>query len=835
MLKYLIYITLLFISFNGKSQNIDSLLASLYFENDFTTLDTNGFSFTKEHSPSTSFWAIDSFPENLVFQAQMNYESSFDTNESYQIRIGKGGHIYSFVGAFGESIPPQWRPEAWVKPSYGGGTSYAPWVDEVWQLVCVNSQLNSPPDSSYFIHQSGVYLKTPEQSEPFYSPVVAEYYSEAGNSYSIVNWGQQAHTEDLVNTGYRSGLLYYTKYTSIGKGIIQVENMIYNFGQDEITFLNAPWGLVRNSSLDHFFVSTPSNNYILSPGRFGQVPVVPVSTTGGWMAYSNHPQGNTSALGMVHPITTNTKTNIFRYGDAGDLNNPNNLRDGHVLSMIRRPFPGQLGFGKSLSFRYFFVLGASIDSVKNKILQYNLVSTAFDTAYIPNKFETDSIRYHFHQNDSEIVVSIDTTTDGLILRTSPYSNSYPLFKLVSQTEEQFISTDLYHFSDVAYDGVTQSIKLLGFIDDQSKLVVSSDTICFGDSYLFPDSSLFNDIQKSFSHISMLASQQPTYDSLIFTNLIVLPIVTGTDIQAACNSFEWIDGNTYTQSSDTVTFNIVGGAANGCDSLVTLNLTISQSTSGTDIQAACNSFEWIDGNTYTQSSDTVTFNIVGGAANGCDSLVTLDLTISQSASGTDIQTACNSFEWIDGNTYTQSSDTATFNFVGGAANGCDSLVTLDLTINTVNATVTIDDNIISAIQSGASYQWLDCDNNYQEILGETSQSFTVISNGNYAVEVTGNGCSDTSDCVIITVVGISENVLFNDVSIYPNPNNGIVNIKLGKLSGVSLKVFGINGQIILEKNNINTSTFQFELIGSPGVYFLELSAEGEKQKFRIVKR
>ena len=57
------------------------------------------------------------------------------------------------------------------------------------------------------------------------------------------------------------------------------------------------------------------------------------------------------------------------------------------------------------------------------------------------------------------------------------------------------------------------------------------------------------------------------------------------------------------------------------------------------------------NTYTASNNTATFTIPGGAANGCDSLVTLDLTISNAVNGTDTQTPVDSIHWIDGNTYT----------------------------------------------------------------------------------------------------------------------------------------------------------------------------------------
>ncbi|MEZ4916409.1 MAG: hypothetical protein R2836_05430 [Chitinophagales bacterium] len=115
----------------------------------------------------------------------------------------------------------------------------------------------------------------------------------------------------------------------------------------------------------------------------------------------------------------------------------------------------------------------------------------------------------------------------------------------------------------------------------------------------------------------------------------------TDVQSACNNFTWIDGNTYSSSnSNTVTHTITGGAANGCDSIVTLNLTINNPTNGTDVQSACNSFTWIDGNTYTSNNNTATHTITGGAANGCDSVVTLNLTIMNTVNSIDVQTACN---------------------------------------------------------------------------------------------------------------------------------------------------------------------------------------------------
>jgi hypothetical protein len=170
------------------------------------------------------------------------------------------------------------------------------------------------------------------------------------------------------------------------------------------------------------------------------------------------------------------------------------------------------------------------------------------------------------------------------------------------------------------------------------------------------------------------------DSVVTLHLTINHPTTGIDLQEACESYTWIDGVTYTASTTTPTYTIEGGAANGCDSTVTLHLTINQPTTGIDEQVACESYTWIDGVTYTASTSTPTFTIVGGAANGCDSTVTLHLTINQPTTGIDEQVACETFTWIDGVTYTASTTTPTFTIEGGAANGCDSTVTLHLTIN-----------------------------------------------------------------------------------------------------------------------------------------------------------
>ena len=154
---------------------------------------------------------------------------------------------------------------------------------------------------------------------------------------------------------------------------------------------------------------------------------------------------------------------------------------------------------------------------------------------------------------------------------------------------------------------------------------------------------------------------------------LIPNSTGIDVITACDSLIWIDGITYSASNNTATYTLTNAA--GCDSVVTLDLTIINSTTGTDLITACHSYTWIDGNTYTSNINTATFTLQ--TANGCDSVVILDLTINNSTTGTDLITACDSYTWIDGNTYNSNNNTATFTLQ--TANGCDSVVSLNLTI------------------------------------------------------------------------------------------------------------------------------------------------------------
>lgn len=159
------------------------------------------------------------------------------------------------------------------------------------------------------------------------------------------------------------------------------------------------------------------------------------------------------------------------------------------------------------------------------------------------------------------------------------------------------------------------------------------------------------------------------------------------------------------------------------------------------------------------------------------------------------TACDSFVWIDGNTYTSSISGVTDTLL--SVLGCDSIVTLDLTVVQVNASVTQAGQTLTASPAGATYQWLDCNAN-QLISGAQAQTFTPTQSGSYAAIVSQNGCTDTTACVPVTVTGVPEGQA-PSVALFPNPNDGRFKLQfVGLNEPVEVVVFDAFGKAILRR-------------------------------------
>ncbi len=236
------------------------------------------------------------------------------------------------------------------------------------------------------------------------------------------------------------------------------------------------------------------------------------------------------------------------------------------------------------------------------------------------------------------------------------------------------------------------------------------------------------------------------DSIVTLNLTINHSTTGVDVVSACDSYTWIDGVTYTASNNTATYTLTNAA--GCDSVVTLNLTINNSSTTVDNVTACDSYTWIDGVTYTESTDSVTYTLTNAA--GCDSIVTLNLTINHGTAGTDSVTACDSYTWIDGVTYTESTDSVTYTLTN--AMGCDSVVTLILTINHSVYDTIVDTAMNEYTWNGTTYT----ESGVYEYAGETTE-----------------GC-DSIVTLMLTITTVGIDVADEpELTFYPNPTSGTI--------------------------------------------------------------
>ncbi len=193
-----------------------------------------------------------------------------------------------------------------------------------------------------------------------------------------------------------------------------------------------------------------------------------------------------------------------------------------------------------------------------------------------------------------------------------------------------------------------------------------------------------------------------------------------------------------------------------------------------------------------------------------------------------QTACFSY-FFNGSNHMSS---GTYKDTLVSAAGCDSVVTLNLLINTVNTTLTQTAGTLTSAATGASYKWLNCSTNIL-IPGAIAQSFSPSANGDYAVIVTQGGCTDTSVCKTVVVSGIDEQKESELISCYPNPVVHELFIQIdASLLGHECRLTDATGRILLRQTMLSVnSTLHLEQL-SKGIYFVEV--EGLRTKYKVQK-
>lgn len=271
------------------------------------------------------------------------------------------------------------------------------------------------------------------------------------------------------------------------------------------------------------------------------------------------------------------------------------------------------------------------------------------------------------------------------------------------------------------------------------------------------------------------------------------------------TYSWMPGGMTTASISglcTGTYSVTVSDAVGATQTQSFTITepsainVNTSTVGTTITATNTtpgvSYQWVDcDNNFAlipgETNQSFTATTAGNYAvivslNGCSemsscSFIDLPLSVVPTSSNISCNAACDGAASVSVSggsapyTYSWSPGGMTTASVSGLCAGLYAVTVTDaLGATEVQSMVITEPSAIDVSTSivgssilanntslGVSYQWLDCDDNFASLIGETNQSITATT-GNYAVEVTLNGCSDTSSCVLVDFSSVDELIL-----------------------------------------------------------------------------
>ncbi len=339
------------------------------------------------------------------------------------------------------------------------------------------------------------------------------------------------------------------------------------------------------------------------------------------------------------------------------------------------------------------------------------------------------------------------------------------------------------------------------------------SICAGESYEIGE----NNYTMSGVYIDTLLNAD-VCDSIVTTNLTVIEPVYFDQTISICSGTSYSIGiNSYDASGiylDTL------DAISGCDSIVTTELTMEPAVTHEQEVHLCFGEEYEIGASIYAESGMYFDSLV--TEFGCDSIVTTLLSIEDENTFEQTIVICageifavGETEYFESGEYIDTLVSATL---------CDSIVTTNLTLlSAIDVSITVDAITLAGgdpATISTTFQWIKCDP-FSVIDGATSSTYTVEENGDYAVIIADGDCSDTSECVTISEVGIKS---FNQgtLNVYPNPTEGQFTITIDSQSlFTTMTVLNNVGQVVFEGQLTQLSTV-FDFSGyAKGIYLIRI--------------
>jgi hypothetical protein len=176
------------------------------------------------------------------------------------------------------------------------------------------------------------------------------------------------------------------------------------------------------------------------------------------------------------------------------------------------------------------------------------------------------------------------------------------------------------------------------------------------------------------------------------------------------------------------------------------------------------------------------------------------------------------------------------------NGCDTLLTIDITSDTQPQVTILGNTNISpntpefyafADPGGYSIAWSAL--NGTVIGGQGTSAANIFwdgtGGGEVSVTLSNNNCSYTYTLPVGNLVGI-ENHWLNQLSLHPNPSTGIFNMELTEPTAI--EVFDATGRLVLQATG--NGPYSLDLGNeAEGVYMMRFSTEVGVGVRRIIKK
>lgn len=338
------------------------------------------------------------------------------------------------------------------------------------------------------------------------------------------------------------------------------------------------------------------------------------------------------------------------------------------------------------------------------------------------------------------------------------------------------------------------------------------TICEGENYVFGDrvldeTGIYRDTFTAQSNCFIILS----------LDLTVLSSARDTISASICEGETYVFGSQNLRQSGTYSRNL--STSSGCDSTVVLNLEVSEVIETERDVTIC------PGDTFKLGrrdlTSTGTYIAFLESQDGCDSTVTINLTVQEDAGETLNVTLCEGESYnFAGEMLTEA---GTYSETFTSARGCDSTVTLELSFERLEPMVSIDENGMITVEGldGALFELLDC--NADTVIEESDSPFFMPPGaGNYAIIVTTEACRDTSQCVMLT--SAEEVLAAEQFKVFPNPSRDQITIEVeGDLYGrYEMRILDMKGKQYLQQSIELSPRRQVEVNELPaGLYLIHL--------------